>query len=649
MAQQAIWGLDASPTSIKGVKLTGSPESPVFQRTDGVDLNVVSPDDDDEVGEQVGRGLQEFAERNPGVRSQKVVASLPSHTTFNRLIKLPPVEEERVEEIVQYEAQQHIPFSLDEVIWDHQQIERDYGPGDEREVVLFAIKKNIVHDYINQLERAGIDPDVVQFSPVALFNFVQFDQPVDRTTAIIDIGANNCDLIIIEGKKYWVRNVPMAANDITRALAAELDVSFEKADQIKKNIAGSDRREKLLKVMQPVYRELVQEIHRSIGFYKSMSEGSQIEQILLAGGGARTYKLREFIGENMQMDARMISSMNRVQAGPQMDPSVLQNRAHSLAPAVGLALQGMGVTRNRINLMPPELLKKKEIQQKKPYVLASGAFLTLGVLLYAISGYIAYSSYDSTDLTAYDLLVETEEINESVQEARNHERLERQLAILEEQSYGPRHHRRLPARLWNAVDEAAPDNWDIRNQLNEALLPYYMWADRQDNPENYSYSDFRDGSLSGNPLEDESVPDDLIEQVQNLEDEFLLLLDSNYAENWTDQGRVVNFNLTTAIRYRESLTSAENFVEETFSGAIRQALIDEFDVSGEFFDQQIAGPGVETPVPYQLDSRTEDDPIEILLPDAGDGMVEPDPEFSVVNLEVRVNIDRIIEIIEENS
>lgn len=506
----------------------------------------------------VQEGLIEFAQGH-SFNDAFVSASLPSHTTFNRFTTLPPVKDGRTEELVEHEAEQNIPFPLDDVIWDYQEIIKDGGEGGV-EVIIFAIKKEIVNEFLASLRMAGLDPDIIQFSSVALYNFIQFDRSIDRTTAVLDLGANNCDLMIIEGERHWTRDIPVSADDFTGAIQQEFNVSFEKAEQIKRGMENSPEAEKYLDVLKPVYRDLIQEVHRSIGYYKSMSSDSTIEQIYLTGGGARTHKLEEFVSENMDLPVSMMSRLKNISFSDDLDEDQFNQIGMSVAPATGLALQGMGATTNRMNLIPDRVVQEKELQRKKPFVISAVVLIGAAALLYMFSLQYRYNVYGGwlEQLNEQQQAVtSTEKEISSFQSNSSTERLKQIGQRIESRSPN----RRIPALFWDELMRITPDHVVLRNELNKTLLPYFREA--EGNPDlPASYSEFR-----------QLPPEQLSEKWQKvhaeakeLEKQFLYVLSVDY----TQDDDLTTFDVYCGIFPRSSNTKGNTFVDQNIFVPLRQ-------------------------------------------------------------------------------
>ncbi|HUR38081.1 MAG TPA: pilus assembly protein PilM, partial [Planctomycetota bacterium] len=293
---KGVWGIDVSKSSVKVVRLEG----------DTLTHSGVFPYDSAGTGEapdidaQIKSTLTQIKAQYK-ISGEPVIFSLPSHSTFNRLIKLPPVEEAKIPEIVKYEAQSQIPFNIEEVIWDYQYVERDYQPGEEKEVILFAIKRDIVEQFLGNIAELKFNTEAVQFAPVALFNFLLRDQDFKGATVALDMGGDNTDLIVIDGTKFWVRNLPITGNDITKALQKAFNIPFEEAEKLKLKAGQSQQAQKIFNAVQPILRDLVNEINRSMGYYKSISKTSKFDQIILLGNSTKTLNFQKFVSQSLQL------------------------------------------------------------------------------------------------------------------------------------------------------------------------------------------------------------------------------------------------------------------------------------------------------------------------------------------------------------
>jgi type IV pilus assembly protein PilM len=376
---KGVWGIDVSKSSVKAVRIEGD----TLTHAGVFPYESAGTGEAGDLDEQIKAALTQLKSTYK-ITSEPVVFSLPSHSTFNRLIKLPPVEDAKIPEIVKYEAQSQIPFNIDEVIWDYQYVERDYAPGEEKEVILFAIKRDIVEQFLGNIVELKFNTEAVQFAPVALFNFLLKDQDIKGATVALDMGGDNTDLIVIDGTKFWVRNLPITGNDITKALQKAFNIPFEEAEKLKLKAGQSQQAQKIFNAVQPVLRDLVNEINRSMGYYKSISKTSKFDQIILLGNSTKTLNFQKFVSQSLQLPAIRVQKLNTIAVGGGVDPGDLNENLATIGTALGLAVQGLEPTTNRVNLLPEQHRKKKELRRKQPFIVAAAAalYLTVGLAWY---------------------------------------------------------------------------------------------------------------------------------------------------------------------------------------------------------------------------------------------------------------------------
>jgi type IV pilus assembly protein PilM len=378
---RGVWGIDVSKFSVKAVRLEAGPSGLVLNQVGVMPYEGTDSGEPVNLDSEIRHSLAELKVRLK-IGSEKVVLSLPGHSTFNRLIKLPPVQDGKVEEVVRYEAQSQIPFPIDEVIWDYQFVERQYAPGEEKEVILFAIKKEIVEQFLANIADLGLNVEAIQFAPVALYNFLSYDQDIGTSCIAIDMGADNADLLVVDGAKFWIRNLPITGNDITKALQKAFKVSFAEAEKLKRKAASTPQAQKIFNAAQPVIRDLIGEVHRSIGYYKSISKQVRFEKVLVLGNASRFVNFQKFVSQTLQMPAVRVSKLNRIAIGGDLDAAHVSDDLTTISTSIGLALQGWGESNNKVNLLPPAFRKTREMKRKQPLVAvaAVGALVLVGTM-----------------------------------------------------------------------------------------------------------------------------------------------------------------------------------------------------------------------------------------------------------------------------
>jgi type IV pilus assembly protein PilM len=458
---KGVWGIDVSKSSVKAVRL----ESGTLTHAGVFPYDSAGTGEAADLDEQTKAALTQIKQTYK-ITSEPVIFSLPSHSTFNRLIKLPPVEDSKIPEIVKYEAQSQIPFNIDEVIWDYQYVERDYVPGEEKEVILFAIKRDIVEQFLGNIADLKFNTEAVQFAPVALFNFLLKDQDMKGATVALDMGGDNTDLIVIDGTKFWVRNLPITGNDITKALQKAFNIPFEEAEKLKLKAGQSQQAQKIFNAVQPILRDLVNEINRSMGYYKSISKTSKFDQIILLGNSTKTLNFQKFVSQSLQLPAVRVQKLNTIAVGGGVDPGDLNENLATIGTALGLALQGGDEpTTNRVNLLPEMYRKKKELKRKQPFIVAAAAalYLTVGLAWYKQDTEIA--RLDESKRAADKVLTANTAIKEEFAAAKQVEQVRDNLTPLVGLSF----ERDLILKIMDEINPNIPNNGDDKLKDEQRL------------------------------------------------------------------------------------------------------------------------------------------------------------------------------------
>ena len=391
---KACWGIDVGQCALKALKLRqsgGQVEAISFDVIEHAKI-LSQPDADEQ--QLIRNALDKFLSRND-VKNDLIVVGVPGQASFSRFIKLPPVELRKVPEIVQYEARQQIPFNLNDVIWDYQTMTMPTGGTAEIEVGIFAMKRDIVQDYVNDFTQVKVVPDIVQMAPVALYNYLQYDRREGAgATLLVDVGAENTSLVIADGYRVWIRNFPLGGNNFTQALVKAFKLTFAKAENLKRHAAESKYAKEVFRAMRPVFSDLQTEIQRSIGFYTSLHRESRIERLLAMGSTFRLPGLQKYLSQNLGVEVVKIEQFSSLGGTQVTGAPVFKENVLSFGVAYGLALQGLGMGTITTSLLPPEILKEKELKRKRPFVFAAAAAVVVGFALLGIGSLRALEATD---------------------------------------------------------------------------------------------------------------------------------------------------------------------------------------------------------------------------------------------------------------
>ncbi len=195
------------------------------------------------------------------------------------------------------------------------------------------------------------------------------------------MGTDTTDLIVTNGIKLWLRNIPIGGNHFTKQLSREMKLTQAKAEHLKKNARVSENPKAIFKAMRPVFNDLVNEVQRSLTYFQSIEKSADLSEIILLGNAAKLPGLRQFLNKQLEIDIAKISEFNKLNGGEVTTQPTFSNNLLSFAPCYGLCIQGLKESRIDTNLLPQEIVVERIIRAKKPWVLASVGLLTFGLLL----------------------------------------------------------------------------------------------------------------------------------------------------------------------------------------------------------------------------------------------------------------------------
>lgn len=328
--------------------------------------------------------------REHGIKKAPLVMAVSGQAVFPRFVKLPPVAGDKILQIVQYEAEQNVPFPIDEVVWDYQLIQ-DEASGDTN-VMLVAVKTDTVVKLTDCVAAAELEPEIVDVAPMALYNLVRFNYPdLEGCTMILDIGSRSSNLIFIEDQRIFSRSMPVAGNAITSELMKEFEVGYDEAEALKKEhgfvafggvYAGPDSEvaDRVSKVVRNVVTRLHAEVNRSINFYRSQQGGSPPSLVLLCGGSSIIPHTDTFFREKLQVQVEYLNPFLNISVSEGIDAEQAGMDVHMLGEVAGLAVRKALKCPVEINLMPPNLLARKILRKRQPFFALAAVGLVLILL-----------------------------------------------------------------------------------------------------------------------------------------------------------------------------------------------------------------------------------------------------------------------------
>ncbi len=481
---QAAWGIEIGQAGLKAIKLryAEAAKQVVAVAFDYVPHPKLLSQPDAVPDELIKQALETFLSRNQ-VAGDLVSISLPGQTALAKFIQLPPIEASRVKEIVKYEARQQIPFALEEVIWDFQPL----GGGVEEsgflldaEVGLFAMKREQVQHHLQPFLNKKVEVELIQIAPLALYNFLCYDrmgvrlgeprEDAEDYSVVVDMGCDNTTLMVTNGKKMWIRNMPVGGNHFTRALTKEMKLTFAKAEHLKCNATKSPDPRAVFQALRPVFNDYVAEIQRSIGFFSSVNRTAKIGRLIGVGNGFRLAGLQKFLQQNLQYDVERVDSFKGLAGDHVLNAPLFQDNLLTFVVPYGLALQALKLTEIHTTLLPPEIALERKIRRKKPWAVATAATLLIGLATSAAGYGGVWHSVSKARFGAAEEEATKIETEASGLKTKYGGEVSKNKAFQEAGTklVGSLQTRELWMEVYKAINECLPR--DLGNQLDEAEI-----------------------------------------------------------------------------------------------------------------------------------------------------------------------------------
>jgi len=359
--------LDIGTSAIRLAELSSTKEGYQLSRYYQRELDIDPAMDDEDKAERRKEVLQQLL-KDAKVRSRRAVVAVPGQSVFTRNRPLPPVPEYKVTQIVRYEIQQQIPFSLDQIALDYQVLGRTEAGG--YDVMMAAIKVDVVEKQLDILRKVKRSIDVVDVAPIAAYNWLKNTGEFGddgQCVALVDLGATTTDIVIQKDNQFrFTRSLHVGGNDVTSAIASGFNMSFAEAEKLKREKGfaptGDVKRDgKGGEVIGRVLGRLVAEINRSFAYFRSQPGGGPIQRVIVTGGGACLRNIIPYLQRSLGMEIRIAQPLAGLAIAPKANEA--SEHPEQSCVALGLALRCCQSVPIQINLIPPrvrELARRKE-------------------------------------------------------------------------------------------------------------------------------------------------------------------------------------------------------------------------------------------------------------------------------------------------
>ncbi len=376
------------------------------------------------------------------VKGSDVHNVVSGQQVFMRFIKLPDVDMS-LADMVEGEAQQHIPFPMEDIIYDYQELSsRAEG---EREVLLVAIKKDVLDNLNGQVEESGLKTRAVDCSITSLYNAFRVNYPEENEPVmLLDIGAKTTDIIFADAGHFFTRSVTAAGAFVTNAISREFKMSFREAEALK--IADgvislgnghtdgmAEQEAALATTIRNAMQRLSSEVLRTINHYRAQYKGNAPVRAYICGGGARMPFITEFLESALNIPVEFMNPLNAFGVGKKVSQEALAMDSLCLGPVAGAAVTGAKAGEFSVDLVPTSVGRERAELKMIPKVVAAGVIALAGAGFYAYTADAAATAAEQNLAKARPAYEAAQELESRIENVHSkYQRTMRELNALSE-------------------------------------------------------------------------------------------------------------------------------------------------------------------------------------------------------------------------
>ena len=346
-SKNSLVGLDIGSSSVKAVEVVAKGKNRGFELrglgiaplpneaiVQGVFLN--SSAIVDSIKQSIDRGQ---------IKTKEVAAAVSGHSVIVKKVSLPAMTRRELEDQIHWEAEQYIPFDVNEVNLDFQILDTSASDG-QMDVLLVAAKKDLIDDYVQVITEAGLVPSCIDVAAFAVENAFEnnYDVVPGETVALVNVGAQVVNISIVQdGVPGFTRDVNTGGNQYTEEIQKALSVSFEEAERIKMGGGGECDQEVVPQEVEHAIRSVtdtvVGEISRSLDFFTATSSDARITKVLVSGGASHMAGFDSAFRDRTGLDVDVLNPLARMLPSKGFDPDDLDEIGPTLSVGIGLALR----------------------------------------------------------------------------------------------------------------------------------------------------------------------------------------------------------------------------------------------------------------------------------------------------------------------
>ncbi len=334
-------GLDIGSRSIKAAEVVKSRGGYSLKNFGMIDLPLgIIEDGAIKEPEKVTEAIRELFKINR-FNIKNVAISIGGYSVIVKKINIQSMPEELLQETIHLEAEQYIPFDINEVNLDFQILGENENNPNQMGVLLVAAKKDMIDEYVNIIEMAGLNPSLVDVDAFALQNVFELNYDAAKeNVALVDIGAGKASLNILKGGvSEFIRDISFGCDQINEEIIAQFGYSFEESEELKRNQGADEQKaDQIQEIVNTIAADWCSEIRRALDFFYSSYPDDQINRILLSGGGARIKVLQQLLATETSSEIATLNPLNNLKIeNRRIDISEFKQIAPQAAICIGLA------------------------------------------------------------------------------------------------------------------------------------------------------------------------------------------------------------------------------------------------------------------------------------------------------------------------
>jgi type IV pilus assembly protein PilM len=341
--KDTLVGLDIGSRSLKAAEISESKRGPELKKFGITEISHGAIEDGtindpESVAESIRQLFKAY-----NIKERNVAISIGGYSVIVKKIGVQTMGEEQLQETIHFEAEQYIPFDISDVNLDFQILGQNQTNPNQMNVFLVAAKKEMVNDYVNLANLAGLNPCIVDVEAFALQNTFEANyDTADDNVALIDIGASKTSLNILKGgNSVFMRDVSLGCMQVNQKIISLIDCSFDEAEQLKYG-DNSERlsAEDLKGIISSVVSDWCTEIRRALDFFYSTYPDDQIKRIILSGGGANISEFRKLLAVEASAEVETINPFRNIYVDDvKFDPEFIKQISPQAAITTGLAMR----------------------------------------------------------------------------------------------------------------------------------------------------------------------------------------------------------------------------------------------------------------------------------------------------------------------